>query len=361
MDYNITYRQKDKGWQFIISYKDDDGKWKQKSKQGFKTKKDAKPAAESMVDEIRDKIALNTPIEFENLTFKEFTRMVLKHLKLHVEANTIKSYEIPIARFIDLHNLNMKEIKTLDIQNCVDKLVKNGLKSSTIKAYLSKIKTLFNYAESKYNIIPISPVKDIRIKSDKSQNVKKALNEKDLNELLLKLKSNNKKYYICALLSSKCGLRIGEIAGLTWCDIDFENRIIDINKQYKRIDGNKFGFGELKSKNSNRKVPCSDFVIRELRDFKQNISVQNIDNRIVNNKCVATLSTKLAEKFRKLGYDISIHELRHTYATTLIGNSIDYKTIASLLGHDVTQTMHTYTHVNEDMLSNVKNIINKVM
>lgn len=40
LEYNITYRQKDKGWQFIISYKLDN-KWKQKSKQGFRTKSDA--------------------------------------------------------------------------------------------------------------------------------------------------------------------------------------------------------------------------------------------------------------------------------------------------------------------------------
>jgi len=53
MDYNITYRQKDKGWQFIISYKDNNGKWKQRSKQGFKTKKDAKPEAESLLSNLK--------------------------------------------------------------------------------------------------------------------------------------------------------------------------------------------------------------------------------------------------------------------------------------------------------------------
>lgn len=42
MQHNITYRQKDKGWQYIISYKDAKGSWKQKSKQGFDMKKTAK-------------------------------------------------------------------------------------------------------------------------------------------------------------------------------------------------------------------------------------------------------------------------------------------------------------------------------
>lgn len=52
MEYNITYRQKDKGWQFIISYKEH-GKWKQKSKQGFSTKKEAKPFAEKALKELK--------------------------------------------------------------------------------------------------------------------------------------------------------------------------------------------------------------------------------------------------------------------------------------------------------------------
>ena len=42
LNYNLTFREKDKGWQCIVSYKEKSGKWKQKSKQGFKTKREAK-------------------------------------------------------------------------------------------------------------------------------------------------------------------------------------------------------------------------------------------------------------------------------------------------------------------------------
>ena len=89
MDYNITYRQKDKGWQFIISYKDENGKWKQKSKQGFKSKKDAKPMADKMLEELKNNVNLKTPTDLINISFKEFTDMHLKHLRLHIEPNTL--------------------------------------------------------------------------------------------------------------------------------------------------------------------------------------------------------------------------------------------------------------------------------
>ncbi|WP_455803973.1 tyrosine-type recombinase/integrase [Clostridium butyricum] len=57
---------------------------------------------------------------------------------------------------------------------------------------------------------------------------------------------------------------------------------------------------------------------------------------------------------------ISIHELRHTYATLLIGNGIDFKTAAQLLGHDVQQTLKTYSHVTDEMLNKATEKISKI-
>ena len=63
-------------------------------------------------------------------------------------------------------------------------------------------------------------------------------------------------------------------------------------------------------------------------------------------------------KFIKCGFNITIHSLRHTYATNLIANGLDFKTTAKLLGHTVEQTMKTYSHVNDDMMDNARKIIN---
>ena len=48
----------------------------------------------------------------------------------------------------------------------------------------------------------------------------------------------------------------------------------------------------------------------------------------------------------------------HTYATNLIANGLDFKTAAKLLGHDIEQTMKTYSHVTDDMMNEAKKIIN---
>ena len=82
--HNITYRKKDKGWQYIISYKIEKiGAWKQKSKQGFATKLDAKKAADKMLDTLKEEIGndLNLNSDFSNITLKEFYDIYIENAK----------------------------------------------------------------------------------------------------------------------------------------------------------------------------------------------------------------------------------------------------------------------------------------
>ena len=84
------------------------------------------------------------------------------------------------------------------------------------------------------------------------------------------------------------------------------------------------------------------------------------DNRLFHWVRINTASLLFSTHIKKAGYDITIHELRHTYATILISNGVDFKTAAKLLGHDVEQTMKVYSHVTSDMLENAKNIIENI-
>lgn len=352
MDYNITYRQKDKGWQFIISYKDNNGKWKQKSKQGFKTKKDAKPVADKMLDEIRDKMALNTPVEFENLTFKEFADMFLKNAKASLEQNTVNGYKTTILKFESLNDMDIAKITPIHIQNIVNDMTKTN-REGTIKTYLQRLHSLFKVAIEKYNIIAKNPVTKIKYKSSVTTRERMALSSNESKDLLSKIK--NKNYYTITLIALECGLRIGEILGLTWKDIDMNNRVISVNKQWKIISGEKeYGFGDVKSKNSKRIVPMSKEVYKALDSYK----VRNLDGRVFCYKNTSAIACDLRKLYAKKGYKITVHELRHTFATNSLGNKgMDYKTVAKLMGHDIGQTMRTYSHVTDEMLERAFDLI----
>lgn len=360
MDYNVTYRKKDKGIQFIISYKDLNGKWKQKSKQGFKTQREAKPVVTKIIKDLEATLELQSKLNYEmqDITFKEYRELFIQHQKLYKEHNTIEHYKRSFNAFKELNEYVMIEIKTSDIQKCVDGLVKHGYSEMSIKGFLSSLHYAFNYALKKEQIILENPVKDIDYKVEKNKNSKKALTKKEAEDLFSKIKSSELR--LISMIAAKCGLRISEIMGLTWNDIDIKSNILVVNKQWKIDKSGKYNFGEVKSKNSNRVIPIPKDLIKEFKSYRREQTVINFNERIFQHySSRESISAVLCSVYRKAGYKISVHELRHTYATTLIANGLDFKTTASLLGHDVKQTMDTYAHVTEDMVEKAKKIINE--
>lgn len=349
MEYNITFRQKDKGWQYIISYKEGD-KWKQKSKQGYKTKKEAKPDAENALSELKKAIENNKTIvntKYSSIIFKQLASVFLEHNKLYKERNTIKSYKSSISNFKAIEDKQVKDIKKIDITPCIDEMTIN-LKYVSVKKYVNMTKIIFDYYIENYDPNYINPIHNVKLKKDKNVTDKKALSKFELDNLLKKLKDS--KYYIVAFIAANTGLRCGEILGLTWNDVNKKDMTISVTKQWKVLKDGKSNFGDLKSKNSNRHVPISAKFLNELDKYDKS------NPRALNNRITPFSKTqidrRLNPKLKELA-GISIHELRHTYATLLIANGVDFKTVAKLMGHDVKQTLETYSHVTDEMLKNV--------
>lgn len=366
MQYNVTYRQKDKGWQYIISYKDVSGVWKQKSKQGFEKKKDAQKAADKRVESLKKEVevAKNLEPEYEGITFGEFAEELLEHEKLHKTNNTILAKKAAIDRFKALHDIPLSELKHSDIQKCVDKMVSDGLKISTIKLHLILIKYILNQAVKPYRIIPVSPIEGIDLPAlqyDEKSTGRRALEKEEIYQFLEMLKSRDlslKYYYLCSFALGT-GLRRGELLGLTWDNVDFQKREIHVVKQWKLLASNKEGFGTLKKRNSKRIVPVAQNTIDLLLEYKRLFNVIGLDNRVFPFTSRA-LASNLQNFSKRLGFKVNMHTLRHTYATNLIANGIDFKTAAAILGHDVEVTMRVYSHVTDDMMRIAANKINSI-
>lgn len=358
MQYNITYREKDNSWQYIISYKDNDGKWKQKSKQGFEKnrigKQAAKDAAEEALKSLKESFYLNSPVELRDITFSEFGSKYINHTKMYREYKTVQSTQTVLNKFTDLNDLKVTEITSVDIQKVVDKLTKEGLNPNTIKYYLKKLTIIFNSAKNESKIIAAVPTKNIKVNKSKEIS-KRALTEFEVSDLLKKLKGS--KYYFLVYITINTGMRIGEVLGLTWNNIDFTNNEIHVVRQWKKLKDGTFNFGELKSKNSKRKIPISKDTADVLNKPR---SVTYFDNRVLEFKNKDNVIAGVNRAIKKCGYDISIHELRHTYASKLVANGLDFKTVAYILGHDIQQTIKTYSHINADMLLNARNLIENI-
>ncbi len=97
MDSNLTIRPKDSGYQVIVSFKDDNGRWRQRSHQGFGTKKEAKRAGMRIIDELKATPAARDT-EFAGITFGEFAALFMRDMEGTLRPGTLDNNALPQNR-----------------------------------------------------------------------------------------------------------------------------------------------------------------------------------------------------------------------------------------------------------------------
>ncbi len=165
-----------------------------------------------------------------------------------------------------------------------------------------------------------------------------------------------------------CGLRQGEVMGLTWDCVDFDRGIITINKQLQKErregGGGEYRFVPLKNDKQRTLTPAPEVftVLRrtQVEQMKARLKAGQGWNNMLNLVFTRALGNHLSSRTvynnfkrvaQKIGLpDVRFHDLRHTYATLSLQNGDDIKTVSENLGHaTVAFTLDTYGHVTEKM------------
>lgn len=166
---------------------------------------------------------------------------------------------------------------------------------------------------------------------------------------------------LAILFGLSLGLRIGEVTGLKFSDIDFNNKTVSINRTSQRIqvfsDENsnvpktKIHVGSPKTKSSKRKLPVSDLLLDAINYHSKYRDADDFIFRPKYKDAKEPLDTRvLREAFRRILNTLNIqqlpfHSLRHSFASNCISSDVDVKTTSAMLGHsDVKITLEVYTH-----------------
>ena len=162
------------------------------------------------------------------------------------------------------------------------------------------------------------------------------------------------------------GVRVGELCGIRWCDVDLKNGYISINNQVIQDKTSKelILSSILKTSTSKRSISIPKILINNLELIRSKISPTEYDfvvlsrqNTMCNPRNISMEFTKKVAKYPDIK-QISIHSLRHTHATLLIFNGENIKIISARLGHkDISITLNTYTHIMEDMKKDTANLL----
>lgn len=351
MQYNFTIRKKDKGFQIIVAYKDG-YKWKQKSKQGFKTKREAKEYGHVIVKELDKTALLTKDTELKDLTFKEFADMFLEIKKAHVAHSTLVMYNHAVCAFNSIHNMKLSDVKPLHIQNAINKMATSP---TTINSYYKVVERIFYIAINPYKIISDNPCTGVRLPRVERKNMIHTISDEELNQFAKFMREKYPQAYYFLQIARYTGMRFSEVYGLTWNDISLENRQIHINKQLSFRKG-VITFEKTKTANSVRILPIPPILENILIEYKSH-ELEFEHDLVLNPYKKNGVKWQINTYLKRFGDNLSAHNLRHTYATKLLANGLDVKTVSSLLGDTPQMVMKTYVHYNDEMKAAASNAV----
>ncbi len=295
--------------------------------------------------------------------------------KNELKPSSFEAYECIYRNYIKnylIADLPINEIKSLKIQEYYNELARKNVTINNIRKVHKLLRQFFGYADREGYIIK-NPCLNVTIPKEKKEKAKDIiLNKKvefsyfneDEIETLKQIFKNNK-YEKIILFALGTGMRQGEILGLQWSDIDFENREIhvlhnlstsaDISEEGKRVY--RTLLQEPKTENSIRIIPMSNSIYKLLKSIPHhsNYVFCKKDGKYINAKNLQK-EWRSTLKNNNIAYR-KFHDLRHTFATMLLTHGADLITVKELLGHSSVKITEIYL----DALPKTKNeVIQKI-
>lgn len=296
-----------------------------------------------------------------NISFREVLFLWLEVGKGNYKEQTYARYRYIIETHIvpDIGVISVTQISTEYINGFIaDKRTKGridgrgGLSVNYTQTILFIMLSALRYAAQENFCSPIIGKKLKHSKSKRKTEVLSLQEQKQL-ETYLSVDTDIKKAGV--LLAIYTGARLGELCGLRWSDIDFDNGIIHISRTVERICNHEHISGEPKTKliisetktiSSNRFIPISEKTVLLLKLIKHNDSpfvLSGISRDFMDPRTLQYAFKRFLNECNLR--DVKFHTLRHTFATRCMESGMDIKTLSEILGHsDTSITTNIYVH-----------------
>lgn len=289
-------------------------------------------------------------------TINQITEEWKEEKKKYVKKSTYAAYQLLIQNHIKPYFGDLYEVNEEKVQQFVFDKLDAGLSEKTIRDIIIVLKMILKFG-IKNGYLEYIQI-DAKFPSKQEKKDLDVLSKADQKKFMEHLRNNftfkNLGIFIC--LST--GMRIGEICGLRWCDVDTVEGVIKVRHTLQRIYNieGETRHTELlldtpKTANSVRDIPMSSELLKMLKSLNK---VVNENYYVISNDIKPIEPRTYRNYYKKLCKQLDIpelkfHGLRHSFATRCIESKADYKTVSVLLGHsNISTTLNLYVHPNKE-------------
>ena len=328
----------------------------------------AKTKAVNLLHELEYQIHHMRQIDPTSTTLADWLRYWLETYKMHnLKQSTYVSYRGYIEKHVAIAfpTMKLKDLTARELQEFYNFKISDGLSPKTILNIHRCLHEALKQAVLE-QYIPFNPSDAVALPKREKPEIE-ILNREEQTRLIQA--SYSHRYGVFIRLTLTTGLRLGEVLGLSWDNIDLRSNTLFVRQtlgRLEKIDWNGIGakteivMQVPKTKNSIRSIPLLPFIVKELQEWR---NVQLSDKAIagaayqdtglvVTNPFGGCIEPRTFKDYYNQILDMSgighftFHALRHTFCTRALENDMDAKTVSAIMGHySVAFTLDTYGHV----------------
>lgn len=330
----------------------------------YKTKKEADEALRAFYTE-REKVGNQSLMTLGDLFEEHYN-----YQKDKVKQTTLTNYGKKVKHFDSLKDIRLDKLNIHDIEKWKQEMNAKNLATRTKNDLMKYLKSALNYGTKWYDFNFTSMYNKMVNFTNPNEMPKEMLfyTYEEFKKFIsveedLKYKTMFETLYFC-------GLRRGELRGLTWKYVDLNRREIRVVKNVVNVRGD-FGYWQIttpKTKSSIRQIPIPNTLYNDLKTLKEQSKKYygfNEDWFVFGD--VAPIHPHLIrirkkENAEKAGVkEIRTHDFRHSCASLLINNGANIVMVAKYLGHTkIDETLNTYSHMFRNKLDDIVNTIDKL-